>query len=161
MLTSRTAPIETTPVAGGMTFKCVVAALYMAIFAVGVMTSSAYATVILNVTGGQLTGAQNVVVSGTLYDVTFVDGTCIALFSGCDAVNDFDISVGAANAAANALIDQVFKDSGLGLFDTDPELTSGCSLPECAIAEVGEYRVRLPVGIGPEFLDVVEDVRVG
>lgn len=30
--------------------------------------------------GGQLTGATGVDVGGTLYDVTFMDGTCIAMF---------------------------------------------------------------------------------
>ena len=33
---------------------------------------------------GVLTGAHNVQVGGTLYDVMFVDGTCVDVFGGCD-----------------------------------------------------------------------------
>ena len=32
---------------------------------------------ILNVSGGQLTGAQNVDIDGTLFNVNFVDGRCL------------------------------------------------------------------------------------
>lgn len=40
-------------------------------------------------TNSQLTGALNVDVAGTLFDVTFIETTCIALFDGCDALTDF------------------------------------------------------------------------
>jgi hypothetical protein len=43
----------------------------------------------LNASGGQILGASGVDVGGTLYDVEFLDGTCIALFSGCDEVSDY------------------------------------------------------------------------
>jgi len=77
---------------------------------------------------GKLTGATGVDVGGTLYDVTFLEGTCAVLFNGCDAVSDFDfIGVTAANTASQALLDQVFLDSALGNFDTVPSLTFGCS----------------------------------
>ena len=36
-----------------------------------------------------LMGATDVQVGGTLYDVVFVDGTCIELFDGCDDLTDF------------------------------------------------------------------------
>ena len=58
--------------------------------AVLVMTafaSSANADPIL--VGGQLTGFTDVDVNGTLYDVDFSDGTCVALFDGCDEAGDF------------------------------------------------------------------------
>ncbi len=81
----------------------------------------------LNVVGGQLLGASNVDVSGTLYDVEFVDGTCIAIFSGCDSTSDFDFTTEVAGlAAATALGDQVFLDGPEGDFDTLPGLTAGC-----------------------------------
>ena len=39
----------------------------------------------LSVNGsGLLTGANNVNVGGILYNVIFVDGSCIGLFDGCD-----------------------------------------------------------------------------
>ncbi len=113
--------------------------------AVGLAISSAHAA-ILNVSGGQLTGASGVVVSGVgTFDVEFVDGTCIALFNGCDnAADDFDFTDNAdAAAAAQALLDQVFINSALGSFDLDPEQTLGC---------VGVFRCLsfIPVSLSPD-----------
>jgi hypothetical protein len=79
---------------------------------------------------GILTGARNVDVQGTLYDVDFRDGTCIALFGGCDAASDFAFqSAAAAVAASQALLDFVFVDSGVFDYDIHPELTQGCFGP--------------------------------
>jgi hypothetical protein len=87
----------------------------------------------LNVVGGQLHGAFGVDVGGTLYNVEFLDGTCIALFNGCDAVSDFTFQSSAlAAAASQALLDQVFLDGVLGDFDSIPALSNGCEgLDEC------------------------------
>lgn len=94
----------------------------------GAAGTSARAAVVLNVSGGKLVGAQNVNVLGDLYDVSFVDDTCAAVFFGCDDVTDFDFGdLASASAAAQALLDQVFVDSLVfGLFDSDPNLTFGC-----------------------------------
>jgi len=76
---------------------------------------------------GQLTGATGVNVSGTLYDVTFEEGSCAAVFSGCDEVSDdldFD-TVAAAQAAANSIGQQIFEKGDV--YDTDPETTFGCT----------------------------------
>lgn len=82
----------------------------------------------LNVVAGILVGASGVDVGGTLYDVEFVDGTCVGLFSGCDSVDDFAFTTSSdALAASQALLDEVFIDGGPGLFDTHPELTQGCT----------------------------------
>ena len=93
----------------------------------------------LNVVGGQLMGASNVLVDGNLYDVQFLDGNCFDLYNGCAVEsNDFpfpaplsgvgtpDVSV--QNAVSQALLDQVFLDGVEGLFDSDPSLTNGCAL---------------------------------
>ncbi|MET1413074.1 VPLPA-CTERM sorting domain-containing protein [Roseibium sp. HPY-6] len=89
-------------------------------------SSSLAATVQLNVAGGQLLGARNVDVNGTLYDVEFVDGTCVALFNGCTSASDFDFSTRTlAVAAATSLMNTVFLDGPLGDFDSDPALTAG------------------------------------
>ena len=56
------------------------------------LRSSADAATLLVSGSGILTGATGVNVEGTLYDVEFVDGTCAALFDGCDSVNDFTFS---------------------------------------------------------------------
>jgi len=79
--------------------------------------------------GGILTGAKGVDVSGTLYDVQFFDTRCMDAFSGCNANSDFDFAnVGQATAAASALLVQVFVNvpSG-GQFDSNPTLTFGCT----------------------------------
>ena len=109
----------------------VVFAILFGVGSLGLAASPARAMAILDVDGnGQLLGAKNVDVLGTLYDVRFVEGTCIALFSGCDEASDFDFTTEAtATAAAQALLDQVFIDSVLGMFDSDPSLTLGCSDP--------------------------------
>ena len=80
----------------------------------------------LNIVGGQLLGATGVNVGGTLYDVSFVDGTCIDVFSGCDATSDFTFnSQSQAVAASQALLDQVFIDGVDGNFNSNPSLTEG------------------------------------
>ena len=90
--------------------------------------------VALDVQGGILFGASEVNVNGTLYDVQFLDGTCIELYGGCDENTDFpftnplDLNDGALlEAAMTALLEQVFIDSTSGAFDTSPELTNGCT----------------------------------
>ena len=84
----------------------------------------------LNVVGGQLMGASGVDVGGTLYDVQFLDGSCSALFNGCDADSDFTFnSLASAGLASQALLDLVFIDVAQGAFDTDPDLTRGSGLP--------------------------------
>jgi hypothetical protein len=78
---------------------------------------------------GILTGASGVNVAATLYDVQFLDGSCISLFTGCDnATDDFAFTTEAhALIAAQALLDQVFTDSPLGQFDSVVDLTNGCT----------------------------------
>jgi hypothetical protein len=72
---------------------------------------------------GQLLGATDVDVNGTLYTVTFTKGNCIDEFDGCDSVTDFDFDNQAdAEAAALALSNTVF----VGAFDRNPPLQNGC-----------------------------------
>jgi hypothetical protein len=79
---------------------------------------------------GILRGATGVDVGGTLYDVVFVDTTCIDAFSGCDLNTHSTFgTLSAAEAASQALLDQVFRDVSSGSFDTDPNLTFGCPFP--------------------------------
>jgi hypothetical protein len=92
---------------------------------------------LLQVSGGQLTGASEVNIGGTLYDVAFLDGTCTAIFDGCNDVSDFTFNTRAgAEAAAQALSDQVFIDSTSYQFDSRPELTLGTSFTAGAIAYI-------------------------
>jgi hypothetical protein len=103
--------------------------LTLVVLALGLTVTSAQASPILIVNGsGILTGATGVNVGGTLYDVEFVDGTCVALFTGCDSPSDFTFTTAAdADVASQALLDQVLLDTGVGAFDSNPALTFGCS----------------------------------
>jgi hypothetical protein len=89
--------------------------------------AAGYAAVLNVDSSGELLGASGVSVNGTLYDVSFQDGTCIALFSGCDDATDFIFNFADAEDAMSALFDQVFLDVAAGNFDSDPSLTAGCS----------------------------------
>lgn len=74
---------------------------------------------------GILTGATNVMVQGTAYNVTFVEGSCDSLFNGCASFT-FN-SEASATAASQALLDQVLLDGVGGSFDAYTDLTYGCS----------------------------------
>jgi hypothetical protein len=82
----------------------------------------------LTVSGPNLLGATSVVVGSQSYDVTFQDGTCQALFSGCNQASDFAFNTLAdAQLAAQALMNQVLLDVAQGPFDTQVQLTAGCT----------------------------------
>jgi hypothetical protein len=88
--------------------------------------SPVYSPPTLTVVDGKLTGATGVQVGTFLYDVEFKDGTCIALFSGCNEPSDFVFQTSAlAMAAATALIDTVLLNTTQP-FDHFPYLTRGC-----------------------------------
>ena len=96
------------------------------VLALSFVSSSAFAAT-LNVVGGQLMGASDVLVDGNLYDVQFLDGTCIDLYNGCDEASDFTFQTEAsAILASQALRDQVFDDWSPSAFQTNPALTNGC-----------------------------------
>jgi predicted extracellular nuclease len=98
---------------------------------------------------GQLIGARYVDIGGVLYDVSFGDGLCINLFSGCNNTADFVpfTTESAALAAAIALEEQVFVDSAPGgnppfPFDTSPGDTSGCTFGETSCNVLIPYAAR-------------------
>jgi hypothetical protein len=72
---------------------------------------------------GMLTGAKNVLVGNSLYDVLFDDGNYSAIFSYRTNVI-FNSAM--AKSASQALLDTVFLDSSAGLFDSHPGLIRGC-----------------------------------
>jgi hypothetical protein len=87
------------------------------------------------VSGRELLGATGVNVGGIVYDVEIVEGTCVDLWDGCDDLSDFTFTTLAdAEEAAQALLDQVFKDGAAGNFDTVPNLNVGCSGAFCGTA---------------------------
>ncbi len=122
----------------GLAFAFAVA---VALFATHSGTASAVPLLIVE--NDQLLGADNVDVNGTLFDVRFRDGTCSAIFNGCDnASDDFAFTdANSAEAAVQALLDQVFLDGPVGLFDSNPELTFGCSSSSLCVTF-------LPFGLG-------------
>lgn len=100
-----------------------------AIVAACLMSACAYADAAptLLVTDGVLIGANDVNVSGTLYNVRFVEGSCNSLFNGCNQ-SEFTFHTATSSlAASQALLDQVFIDGPLGNFDTQSGTTFGCT----------------------------------
>ena len=92
-----------------------------------VAATSASAAPIHIISGGLLVGATGVEVQGTLYDVEFVEGTCIAVFDGCDEFSDFAFSTElSAFDAAAALLNQVLVFTAAADFDRMLGLTFGC-----------------------------------
>ena len=89
----------------------------------------------LILSAGQLVGATDVEVDGQLYTVTFQGGTCIDAYDGCDENADFPFATpDLNNAAAQALLDQVFVDGPDGLFDSNPSLTTNCTSTSACFA---------------------------
>lgn len=82
--------------------------------------------VLLVNSSGVLTGAKNVDVDDTLYNVTFVNGSCNSVFNRCSEASFSFVTIDSAVDAANALLNQVFIDGPAGQFDSNPEKTFGC-----------------------------------
>jgi len=138
-------------------------------FILQLFCSTASSNIVLDIKGSTLFGAFGVDVNGVLYDVQFKDGTCIELYNGCDDNTDFPFTNPAnlndgvlLGVAMQALLDQVFVDSSLGAFDTEPNLMNGCNVPGgCNIAtplwvnEAGSLSVFVAHNWKPELQDVV------
>ncbi len=86
--------------------------------------------VTLLIEDGELIGAEGVMVGEEIYDVQFLDGSCVSLFDTCGGgiVGPFGPNP-IALVAAQALLDQVLLDVALGDFDSAPALVRGCSDP--------------------------------
>lgn len=105
--------------------KKTIIALGAALFAFATHASAAQ----LIVERGELVGANYVEVGGSFYNVEFQNDACSAIFGGCDEFDDFAFTTQAdAQAAAQALLDQVFLNTPLGNFDDQPELVFGCEI---------------------------------
>ena len=104
---------------------------------------------------GILTGARDIhIVIGAIdrgtWDVDFVDGTCLQVYAQCNQNPGQSFSIYSFRSVvqqdweyANViLLQSIFIDSPLGMFDSFPNLTNGCQgsqVPQCII-------------VSPEFL---------
>ena len=105
--------------------KSTILSFLVGIAALGAASSPAFA-VTLDVRSGLLHGAFNVNVGGSLYDVEFLEGSCVALFSGCDETSDFTFQTEQeARSASQALRDHVLFGVPEGNFVSDPSLIFG------------------------------------
>jgi hypothetical protein len=104
------------------TFRAFVLSSLLAI----VHASASAAPVLLVDSNGFLTGANNVDVAGTLYNVKFSQGTCYQIYHGCESSFLNFTTIASARAATQALLDQVLIDSSAGQFDSEPRKISGC-----------------------------------
>ncbi len=129
------------------------------------------ATIIVE--NGALMGATGVDVNGVLYDVSFQDGSCFDLYNGCNDISGIPFTdLTSANAARTALLNQVFIDSPLGLFDSNTTLTNGCFVegscttffPVVISGVIGTYfvwnRNPQPNEVGAGGLDPLNDTSI-
>jgi len=104
----------------------------------------------LQVADGKLTGAEGVLVEGSLYDVKFLDGTCSTVFgSECSGSGSFVFnSATSALSAATALINQVFApaNSPSGIPGYPPALNIAGIGPDLGFAQV-----MIPYALPAEF----------
>lgn len=78
-----------------------------------------------------LVGASNVPIGNTLFDVSFVDGSCEELFNGCDSNDDFTFnSATEATQAAQVLLDLVLINVDEFTFASSPGFVAGFDLFE-------------------------------
>lgn len=105
--------------------------------ALGLALGAAQAAVVYQFdTNGELTGAKNVLVNGSLYDVEFKEGSCYALFDLCTNTTQFVFNTQAqAQAASAALLSQVF----VGLYDTDTTLLAVVPWYQTLIGAITPY----------------------
>ncbi len=135
------------------------------IAAVFLIASSAHAADLI-VDNGSLLGASGVDVDGTLYNVTFVDASCVELFDGCDEPGDFVfMDEAAATMASEALLAQVLIDGPLGQFDSQPVLSAGCEqVASCGIltpyddVPINSVAASVASNIENDFLDGVDTI---
>lgn len=76
---------------------------------------------------GKLLGATGIQVGTSFYDMTFIDGTCAEIFSGCDELSDFSFRTESDALRARDALQKILVDGPNGLFSSKPDLVSGCN----------------------------------
>lgn len=118
--------------------------------------SSFSSAAVLQITAGSLTGATDIDVDGTRYDVEFISQNCYGLFSGCNS-NTFQFNNATlASLASAALAQQVFNDfNSVHLnYDTNPQFTSNIT------NNIEGFFLTPYMSIGPNGRDVVSSAFV-
>ena len=72
---------------------------------------------------GHVEGVDGIVIGTATYDATFVDGTCVEIFSGCDEISDFQLGEADALTAATQITD-AFTGSA---YQHEPDEIVGCT----------------------------------
>lgn len=84
---------------------------------------------------GKIVGVQGIKIDKE-YNVRFVEGTCAALFSGCDEMTDFPVDVGGSVGRASVLKNTLYFLGGV----SNPSQFLGCeSSITCSIYLPGAY----------------------
>lgn len=103
-----------------------------------------------------VTGATGFEVEGMTFSMTFVDGTCIELFDGCNADTDFD--VGGTPATTQSALSELFyvefieATGRFGSLDYDPERAFGCEFSAFCVS-ISPISVE-PINAPPDFIAV-------
>ena len=98
----------------------------------------------ITVVGGQAVGVTGLNVDGELYNVDFVDGSCVDIFSGCTTQSDLQFDNAGSFAAATALFN-VFDGT---TFDDSPSLMSGTNVDGCLAPAICQIFVPSQIGTG-------------
>ena len=126
--------------------KSIFLSLALAASALVLPISKAQASPILITDNGQLLGADNININGSIFDVRFVDGVCADLFGGICSRSNFTFQSQADGiSAAAALVDQIFNTVAGSPFDIDPELIFGCT-------NTISCQILIPINIFPGLL---------
>lgn len=107
------------------------------------INQSAFATIeyVMDTNHSKLLAAKNVDVSGKLYDVEFVEGSCNSLFGNCNTSNFAFSSMDSALNASYALMNQVFVNTSVFLYDFYPYFAPGSSVNFPFVAYLTPYAV--------------------
>jgi len=107
--------------------------------------ASGLAAPMLTFSGTQLTGATGLNVGGTLYNLTLMDGTCVALFDGCDALSDFPFPTLAATQAAYTALADILATAPFTYISGN---VIGCTDPiKCALHTPYGFVINVPTQI--------------
>lgn len=81
---------------------------------------------------GKLFSITNVAYENSVFNIDFVDGTCIEVFEGCDSEDDFPFPGVSGYQASDFLLNELLTDRN-GLFDQSPYLINGCTDPNLCV----------------------------